>query len=157
MRKFIIGVVLITLLAPVSGALATPIFTVQEGSPVFVDIPLGATLDFSYMFEVLNPVPQGSPWTVMPLQLWVDAIPFVGQVAHNSTTGWLEASLVVPGAYIGTTQPVRFSVNEFGQDTYTTVYVDLGGEVVPEPATMILFVMGGIATAVSRKRFLKKQ
>ena len=157
MRKLMLGVVLLTLLVPVSGALATPIFEVVESTPVTVDLDLGARLDFSYMFEVLNPVPQGSPWTVMPLQIMVGTIPFLGQVAHNSTTGWLEASVDIPGAYIGTTQPVRFSVNEFGQGTNTTVYVDLGSDVVPEPATMVLFVMGGIATAVSRKRFLKKK
>jgi len=157
MKRLVLVLALGAVLMATAGAWATPIYEVYQGHSVTLDLPLGPTFDFTYKFEVENPVGPGNPWTRMALQIWVGTIPFLGQVQHNSTTDWLDASFDVSAAapgLIGTVQPVRFSVDEFGRGTNTTVYVTNlpGTDPVPEPATIALFAMGGIVTAASRLR-----
>jgi hypothetical protein len=149
LKRLLLALVISAVAMPISTAGASLIYSIDEYTPLTIDLPLGPTLDFSYMFEIDEPASSG-PWDVMPLQIWVGPITFLGQVAHNSTTGWLPASFAVPAGYIGTTQPIRFSVNDFGENTDPVVYLtDLP---VPEPTTLALFAIGGIATAASRLR-----
>lgn len=109
-------------------------------------IALGTTLSFDSWWTVGAPVGSGQPWPTLNLNVFIGGLPFLGSISRNGDTGgWTTSTLDISGsAYANTTQQIRFSVNDFGQQTRTTVYIRnvSSNATVPEPGTLALLAVG---------------
>jgi PEP-CTERM motif len=153
MRNLLILITIGVLMIFSTSAFAIPI-EVTAGSP-YITAPmlLGTDLCFSYMWEINPPVTAGN-WPAFNVHIQIGGLPWLGGFYSNSSTGWLEAMVSIPTTFIGTVQPIRFSIDIFNQDINPKVYIkDINScPTIPEPATIALLCSGLLGLTCTRRK-----
>lgn len=155
MRKLLIFITIGIFILFSSSVFATPI-EITAGSP-YTTAPmlLGTDLCFQYMWEI-DPPDTAALWPALNINIKIGGLPWLGGFYSNVSTGWIQASVPIPASYVGTVQPIMFSVNIFNQDILAKVYLDnincCPSPQIPEPATMAMICSGLLGLAYTRRK-----
>ena len=129
-------------------AYAAPSYSIDEYTPLYLTLHLGQQLCFDYMWDVGSDTTSG-PWDAFNLHIWAGPT-WLGSYYSNSDSGWLSGCVDIPSGYWYTDTQLRFSVDDFGQDTDPVVHLK-NLQPIPEPSTLIL-LGGGLAGLFYRYR-----